>query len=40
MKLIGAKQGYRPCGVDAGRAKIYKMGVQDSTKYFKNWGAG
>ena len=37
MKLIG-KQGERPCKVDAGRAKIYNLGVRGFTKYFSNFG--
>ena len=37
MKLIGAEQCLRPCGVDAGREKYIIWGcgkVRDFTKYF------
>jgi hypothetical protein len=34
VKLIGAEQNLRPCGIDAGRAKIYILGVREGAEFY------
>jgi hypothetical protein len=34
VKGIDAEQGYRPCGVDAGRAKIYILGMREGARFY------